>query len=185
MPAPGGFPGRAFLLPWQTLAGRVSADASRRRTSGERPPGRRQAGLHMSVLVRLSMSLEKNLFDRLGRLVEGSGYTNRSEFIRDLIRQRLVEQQWADEHQEVVGTITMVYDHHARQLTDRLVDIQHDYHDHIMAVTHVHLSHDLCAEMIMVRGAANRIREIVDRMRKERGVLHAALAMSTTGQSLR
>lgn len=112
----------------------------------------------MSDLVRLSISLEKPLANRLERLVRGSRYTNRSEFIRDLIRQRLVEQQWADERQEVVGTVTLVYDHHARQLTDKLIDIQHEHHDHILATTHVHLSHDHCAEMIMVRGSTARVR---------------------------
>jgi CopG family nickel-responsive transcriptional regulator len=139
----------------------------------------------MSELVRLSMSLEKPLADRLERLVRQSSYTNRSEFIRDLIRQRLVEQQWADERQEVIGTITMVYDHHARQLSDKLMDIQHDHHDEILATTHVHIAHDLCAEMIMVRGGAANVRQLADRLRKQRGVLHAELTMSSTGKALR
>lgn len=138
----------------------------------------------MSDLVRLSISLEKPLMKRLERLVSKSGYANRSEFIRDLIRHRLVEQQWSDRRARVVGTITMIYDHHARQLTDKLIDIQHDYHDSILASTHVHLSHDLCAEMIMVRGSAARIRQIADRLRQQRGVLHAELAMSSTGERL-
>ena len=138
----------------------------------------------MSDLVRLSISLEKPLLAQLERLVKRSGYVNRSEYIRDMIRQRLVEQQWADKRQEVVGTITMIYDHHARQLTEKLLSIQHDYHDHILASTHVHLSHDLCAEMIMIRGSAPRIRRITDRLRQQRGVLHAELAMSSTGEQL-
>ena len=138
----------------------------------------------MSELVRLSISLERPLLKQLERLVKGSGYANRSEFIRDLVRQRLVEQQWSDSRQDVVGTITMVYDHHTRQLTDKLVGIQHDHHDNILASTHVHLSHDLCAEMIMIRGSATRIRQITDRLRQQRGVLHAELAMSSTGERL-
>ena len=138
----------------------------------------------MSELVRLSISLERPLLKQLERLVKRSRYANRSEFIRDLIRQRLVEQQWSDKREDVVGTITMVYDHHARQLTDKLLDIQHDYHDNILASTHVHLSHDLCAEMIMIRGSATRIRQITDRLRQQRGVLHAELAMSSTGERL-
>ena len=138
----------------------------------------------MSELVRLSISLEKPLLGQLERLVKASSYTNRSEFIRDLIRQRLVEQQWTDKREEVIGTITMIYDHHARQLSDKLVEIQHDHHDNIMATTHVHLSHDLCAEMIMVRGSAVRVRQITDRLRQQRGVLHAELTMSSTGTRL-
>jgi CopG family nickel-responsive transcriptional regulator len=138
----------------------------------------------VSELVRLSISLERPLLKQLEALVKRSRYANRSEFIRDLIRQRLVEQQWSDKREDVVGTITMVYDHHARQLTDKLLDIQHDYHDNILASTHVHLSHDLCAEMIMIRGSATRIRQITDRLRQQRGVLHAELAMSSTGERL-
>lgn len=138
----------------------------------------------MSELVRLSISLEEPLLKRLERLVKKSRYANRSEFIRDMIRQRLVEQQWSDKHREVVGTITMIYDHHARQLTDKLVDIQHDHYENILATTHVHLSHDLCAEMIMVRGSAARVRQITDSLRQQRGVLHAALTMSSTGERL-
>lgn len=138
----------------------------------------------MSDLTRLSISLENPLLKKLERLVKTSKYTNRSEFIRDLIRRRLVEQQWADQKQEVIGTITLVYDHHARQLTDKLVDIQHDHHDSVMATTHVHLTHKLCAEMVMVRGSAATVRGMADRMRQQRGVLHAELAMSTTGERL-
>ena len=138
----------------------------------------------MSELVRLSLSLEKPLADQLERLVETTGYTNRSEFIRDAIRQQLVEQQWADTHQQVVGTITLVYDHHARQLSDKLVDIQHDHHDEILASTHVHLTHHLCAEMIMVRGDAKTVRRLADALRQQKGVLHGALSMSTTGEHM-
>ncbi|MCK4342968.1 MAG: nickel-responsive transcriptional regulator NikR [Phycisphaerae bacterium] len=138
----------------------------------------------MSELVRLSISLEKSLHQQLERLVKKSRYTNRSEFVRDLIRQQLVEDQWADKRQEVIGTITIIYDHHARQLAEKLVDIQHDHHDNVLATTHVHLSHDLCAEMIMVRGGADRIRRIADQLRRQRGVLHTELAMSSTGKRL-
>jgi CopG family transcriptional regulator, nickel-responsive regulator len=139
----------------------------------------------MAGIVRLSISLEKGLFEKLERLVEDSRYTNRSEYLRDLIRQRLVEQEWADQRQEVIGTITMVYDHHARLLSDKLVEIQHEHHEQVLAATHVHLSRHLCAEMIMVRGSSARLRALVDRLRRQRGVLHAELGMSTTGNQLR
>lgn len=138
----------------------------------------------VSELVRLSISLEQPLMRQLERLVKKSGYANRSEFVRDMIRRRLVEEQWSDERQEVVGTITMIYDHHARQLSDKIVDIQHDYHERVLATTHVHLSHDRCAEMIMIHGQADEIREIANRLRQLRGVLHAELAMSSTGEKL-
>lgn len=138
----------------------------------------------MPNLVRVSISLEQTLLSRLERLVRAGRYTNRSEFIRDLVRQRLVQQEWADQHHEVVATITMIYDHHARQLADKLVNIQHDHHECILAVTHVHLTRDLCAEMIMLRGIPRQVQQIADHLRQQRGVLHAALAMSTTGKKL-
>ena len=139
----------------------------------------------MSDLVRLSISLERSLLRKLQRLVKASRYTNRSEFIRDLIRQRLVHDEWEDAAQEVLGTITLLYDHHVRDLTERSVDIQHHHHEAILATTHIHLSHDLCAEMIMVRGAARTVRRIAADLQGQRGVLHADLAMSSTGGSLR
>lgn len=137
----------------------------------------------MSDLVRLSISLEQSLLDKLEGMVEESGYGNRSEFVRDLIRSRLVEETW-ETNQEAIGTISLVYDHHARQLGDKLTDLQHDHHDQVLATTHVHLNHDLCAEAIIVRGPAREIRSLADAIRSQKGVLHANLAMGSTGQEL-
>ncbi len=139
----------------------------------------------MPALTRLSMSLEAPLAQRLDRLMRAAGATNRSEFIRDLIRTALVQNEWADSRREVVGVITLVYDHHARQLVDKLMDIQHDHHDEILATTHVHISHDRCAEMIMIRGRASRIRTLVDLMRLQKGILHCDLSLGSTGTELR
>ncbi|HSW44741.1 MAG TPA: nickel-responsive transcriptional regulator NikR [Phycisphaerae bacterium] len=138
----------------------------------------------MSELVRLSLSLEKPLFDRLEKLVARSGYTNRSEFVRDLIRAQLVKQEW-DANAEVLGTITLVYDHHRRRLGEKLTDLQHEHHHAILAVTHVHLTHDLCGEAILVRAKARHIRELADALRRQKGVLHAELSMASTGRTLR
>lgn len=137
----------------------------------------------MPDLVRLSFSLEQPLADRLEHLVGTSHYTNRSEFIRDMIRQRLVEKEWTHD-QEVVGTITLLYDHHAYNLTERLTDLQHHHHHAILASTHVHLDAHRCAEMILLRGRAGEVREIADMLRRQRGVLHAELSISSTGASL-
>lgn len=137
----------------------------------------------MTEVVRLSVSLEQSLLDKLEALIEGSGYANRSEFFRDMIRDRLVADEW-ERDEEAVGTITMVYDHNVRRLSEKLTDLQHDHHDCILAATHVHLSHDLCAEMIMARGQAKQIRAIADSLRQQKGVLHATLSMSSTGAKL-
>lgn len=139
----------------------------------------------MSQVIRQSFSMDSALWEKVEQLVRESGYTNRSEFLRDIIRQRLVEREWESGVGEVVGTITLVYDHHARRLNEKLTDIQHDHHDAILATTHVHLDHDMCAEMIMMRGQPATIRAIADRIRQQKGVLHASLSMSSTGRRLR
>ncbi|MCP4643634.1 MAG: nickel-responsive transcriptional regulator NikR [bacterium] len=137
----------------------------------------------MSDLVRLSFTIEQALHDRLSALMGDSGYANRSEFIRDLIRGRLVEEEWkADE--EAVGTITLVYDHEMRHLSHKLTAVQHHHHDAVLATTHVHLDEHICAEMIMVRGRAKVIEHIADEMRSQKGVLHATVSMSSTGKQL-
>ncbi len=137
----------------------------------------------MSDLVRLSVSLEQSLYKRLERLVRESRYTNRSEFIRDLIRDRLVAREWK-QGKEAVGTITLIYNHHARRLSEKLTDLQHDHHREVLATTHVHLDHDMCAEMIMVKGLARDIQELADRLGQQKGVLHAKLSMGSTGGKL-
>lgn len=137
----------------------------------------------MSDLIRLSISLEKPLLDRLERLVRQSKYANRSEFIRDLIRARLVEQEW-QKNQEALGTVTLIYDHHKRRLGEKLTRLQHQHHHAVLAATHIHLTEDLCAEMVMVKGSAARIKELADLLRQQKGVLHAELSMSSTGKNL-
>lgn len=137
----------------------------------------------MSDLVRMSLSIEKRLADKLEELVRSSGYTNRSEFVRDMIRDRLVEKSW-EKDAEVLGTITLIYDHHARRLSEKLTDLQHDHHREILVTTHVHLSHHLCAEVILVRARAKHVRELADLLGKQKGVFHCELSASSTGETL-
>jgi len=137
----------------------------------------------MTDLTRLSFSIERSLEEKLEELVVRSGYGNRSEFIRDLIRDRLVEREWA-ENGEAVGTITLVYDHKARGVAEKLTDLQHDHHDVVLASTHVHLDHKLCAEVVICRGRSSDIQTIASRLRQQKGVLHGALSMSSTGIKL-
>lgn len=137
----------------------------------------------MSDLVRVSFSIEKPLLDQLENMVSGSRYENRSEFIRDMIRDHLVEQHW-EKNREALGTITVIYNHHSRELSKKLTELQHHHHTSVLATTHVHLDREVCGEMIMVRGLANEIREIADLIRKQKGVLHSALSMSSTGKKL-
>jgi len=138
----------------------------------------------MSDLIRFTMSIEKSLFDKLEKIVAESNYGNRSEFIRDLIRAHLVEQEWQTDR-VLLGTISLLYDHHARGLTERLTEQQHHFTCTVLATTHVHLDEHLCAEMIMVRGRGKDIKALIDRFQREKGVLHAKLAAGTTGAALR
>ncbi|NOY79893.1 MAG: nickel-responsive transcriptional regulator NikR [Kiritimatiellaeota bacterium] len=137
----------------------------------------------MSELVRLSISIEKSLYEQLEGLVSESGYENRSEFIRDLIREQLVKREWKY-NRDVVGTLTLVYNHHTHGLSEKLTELQHDHHSEILATTHVHLDAHHCVEVTLMRGAARRLQRIADRLRRQKGVLHAALNMSSTGAEL-
>jgi CopG family transcriptional regulator, nickel-responsive regulator len=137
----------------------------------------------MSELARVSFSIEKPLLERLERMIKEGHYGNRSEFIRDMIRDRLVAEEW-EKNEEALGTITILFDHHSRNLTEKLLDLQHDFDGTIMATTHVHLTHHLCAEMIMIRGQAIRIRALADALHQLKGVLHATLSMSSAGRAL-
>lgn len=134
-------------------------------------------------LVRFSVSMEAGLCRKLDDLVARSRYANRSEFLRDLIRERLVEEAWKA-GRGAVGTVTLVYDHHKRGLTERLTEFQHRFHRNVLAATHVHVDRDLCVEAVIVRGKGTELREIFDGLRRERGVLHAALALGLAGEGL-
>jgi CopG family nickel-responsive transcriptional regulator len=134
-------------------------------------------------IERLSFTIEQPLLTQLNTLMEKSGYANRSEFIRDLIRSRLVEEEWKA-GEEALGTITILYDHEKRELGQKLTAVQHHHHENVLATTHIHLSEKLCAEMIMVRGRAEVIEHMADHMRQQKGVYHAVLAMSSTGVQL-
>jgi CopG family nickel-responsive transcriptional regulator len=129
------------------------------------------------------VSIEKPLYDRLENLVSQTDYKNRSEFIRDLIRDHLVRLEWQT-GDELLGTISLVYDHHARGLTERLTEQQHHFRGTVLATTHVHLDEHLCAEMIMVRGRGKDIQALANCLQREKGVLHARLATGTTGKHL-
>lgn len=137
----------------------------------------------MSELIRMSMSIEKPLYNRLEKMVKKSGYSNRSEFMRDMIRDHMVEESW-EKNEEALGTITLVYDHHARGLSEKLTHLQHHHHGEVLAATHLHLDHHHCAEMILVKGRAREIRTLTDQMRQLKGILHANLSISSTGKKL-
>ncbi len=137
----------------------------------------------MKKLVRFGVSLDHHLLDDFDRVIARKNYTNRSEALRDLIRDNLVGQEW-DEDKETVGTITIVYDHHVHDLTDKLTDIQHHYHRLVLSAMHVHLDHDHCLEVLVVRGRGSQIRKVADILIGTKGVKHGKLTATTTGKGL-
>ncbi len=127
--------------------------------------------------------MSERLLDQFDRLVEEKGYANRSEAVRDLIRGKLVEDEWAGGG-AVVGTLTLVYNHDSSDLVRRLTEIQHGHHAEIVSSLHVHLDHHNCLEVLVLRGEAEQVREIADRLISTKDVKHGRLTMSTTGRGM-
>jgi len=138
----------------------------------------------MSELIRFGVSIPASLLKKFDHYIHRKHYRNRSEAIRDLIREKLVEEEWKVSHKEVVGTITYVYNHHKRELTDRLIDMQHEYYLNILSTQHVHLDRDHCLEVIIVKGRAVEVKALSDRIKALKGILHCSLSMTTTGKEL-
>ena len=135
------------------------------------------------MMKRFSISLEENLLEIFDNHIRARSYTNRSEAIRDLIRKAFVKKEWQAD-KEVMGVISLVYDHHQHKLQDKVTEVQHGYHHHIVSTTHVHMDHDNCLEVIIVRGKAREIQELTDKLVALRGIRDGHLAMSSTGRFL-
>jgi len=136
------------------------------------------------MLKRFSISLEDDLLDGFDGYIGRHGYSNRSEAVRDLIRKVLVKDEWAD-NSEVVGVVTMVYDHHKAQLQERITELQHDYYELITSTTHIHMDHHNCLEVTIVKGKAALVQKLAGRLVALRGVKDGSLTMSSTGGHLR
>ena len=136
----------------------------------------------MNKLIRFGVSIDNELLKKFDKLIAHRGYSNRSEAIRDLIRDDLVQQEWQSSNVDSIGTITIIYDHHVRELTELLNSVQHNYINEILATTHIHIDHNNCLEIIAVKGKTNKIREIADKLISLRGVKHGKLVTTTTGE---
>jgi CopG family nickel-responsive transcriptional regulator len=138
----------------------------------------------MGETIRFGISIDDKLLESFDRLIEQKGYLNRSEAIRDLIRSDLVEMQWEAGEEETVGTVTLVYNHHVRDLSEKLTEQQHSHHDQIISALHVHLDAHNCLEVLVVRGKARDVKKIADELIGVKGVKHGKLVMTTTGEEL-
>lgn len=138
----------------------------------------------MSQVVRFGVSLEAKLLKKFDGLIKKIGYANRSEAIRDLIRNRLVEEEGKSEDKEAVGILGLVYDHHRRELQETLTKTQHEHLSNIISSIHVHLDEDNCLEVIVLRGKTGLIRKTAEALLATRNVKHGKLILTTTGADL-
>ncbi len=132
----------------------------------------------MGVLSRIGIALDSELLERFDSLIGRMGYTNRSEAFRDLIRDRLVAEKTAMPKATVVGTVTLIYDHHAHGVTENLTELQHKHHELVVSTSHAHLDHDSCLEVLIVHGEAKSVEEFAGRMIALKGVQHGRLVMT-------
>lgn len=135
-------------------------------------------GVRVGVLSRIGIALDSDLLKRFDRSIERRGYTNRSEAFRDLIRERLVAEQTAAPDAIVVGTVTLIYDHHAHGVSEKLTEAQHAQHELVVSTSHAHLDHDSCLEVLIVHGKSAKVEQFADRLIGLKGVQHGRLVMS-------
>ncbi len=130
------------------------------------------------MLSRIGIALDSDLLKRFDRFIGQRGYTNRSEAFRDLIRDRLVTERTAAPDVTVVGTVTLIYDHHAHGITEKLTAVQHEHHDLVVSTSHAHLDHDSCLEVLIVHGRSAAVQRFADRLIGLKGVQHGRLVMT-------
>jgi CopG family nickel-responsive transcriptional regulator len=134
--------------------------------------------------TRFSISMQAPLVRRLDAMVKAQGFANRSRAVEAMVRDRLVDHAAGGGRGEIAGTITLVYDHHRPNLQALLTAIQHDHHYAIVSTLHVHLDHDNCIEVLVVRGAAREVRALADRLCAAKGIKHGKLTVTATGAEL-
>jgi CopG family nickel-responsive transcriptional regulator len=138
----------------------------------------------MEKIRRFGVSLETTLLKKFDPLIKKLGYKSRSEAIRDLIRERLVAEEWSVGDFKTIGVLSLVYNHHMRELSEALNKIQHKNLDLIISVTHIHVDHHNCLEVIILKGNNNQIKEVSDELLSTKGVKHGKLIMTTTGSQI-
>ncbi len=136
----------------------------------------------MSEITRFSVSLEDDLLEQFERYCKQQQFATRSEAVRQLLREKLTKEAWAGKSQDAAGTLTLVYDHHRPQLRNRLVKLQHDHHDLIVSTLHAHLTHDICLEVILLRGPSDQLQKIAAQLRGLKGIFQGELVMASAEQ---
>ena len=138
----------------------------------------------MGTTIRFGVSLDSDLLENFDALCDKNGYQNRSEAIRDLIRNALVQQEWRTDTSEVAATLTLVYDHHKSDLAQKVTNVQHEAHHLIITTLHVHLDHNNCLEVLVLKGPGDQVQELARTLIAAKGVMFGKLSLATTGQNL-
>lgn len=137
----------------------------------------------MTGIFRFGISLPKELIDKFDRLIKEKNYTNRSKAFGDLIRQELIKKEWL-EGKEIAGAITLIYDHHKRELLNKITDLQHDFQKIIISTQHIHLDHNNCLEIVAIKGSPKQAQQLADTLKSIKGVKYTTLSMSSTGKGI-
>ncbi len=138
----------------------------------------------MNKIIRFGVSIDEKLLDQFDKTIEAKGYVNRSEAIRDLIRAMMVREEVSDPKAEVIGTLTLIYSHEVREISERLNEVQHSNYRNIISTVHVHLDEHNCLEVLLLRGSSSVVRGIADRLLSIKNVRHGKLSITTTGEIL-
>jgi CopG family nickel-responsive transcriptional regulator len=129
-------------------------------------------------ITRFGVSIEPDLISKFDKLIKKEGYTNRSEAIRDMIRKNLIAEKNKDPDAKVIGTLTIIYDHHTGTLTNKLLDLQHEHHNEILSTTHIHIDHHNCLEVLVLKGKTGRIQKLADNIKALKGIKHGELVIT-------
>lgn len=129
-------------------------------------------------IIRFGVSVEPTLLKNFDKKIKQEGYENRSEAIRDLIRKNLIKKKSANPNSESIGTLTMLYDHHIGNLTNKLLNLQHDHTKEILSTTHIHIDHDNCLEVLVLKGKTKKIQKLADNIKSLKGIKHGELVIT-------
>jgi CopG family nickel-responsive transcriptional regulator len=132
----------------------------------------------MQKITRFGVSIEPALLKQFDEIIKHKGYTNRSEAIRDIIRKNLIKEKIKEPNTIIIGTLTMIYDHHIGNLTNNLLKIQHDHHDEILSTTHIHIDHDNCLEVLVLKGKAKNILKLSENIKALKGIKHGEIVLT-------
>jgi len=132
----------------------------------------------MEKIARFGVSIEPDLLKKFDKVIKKKGYTNRSEAIRDIIRKDLITGKNKDPNLETIGTLTMIYDHHAGNLMNMLLDLQHEHTREILSTTHIHIDHHNCLEVLVLKGKTSNIQKLADNIKSLKGIKHGELVIT-------